>query len=271
LNSAFFISALAAGLDAAIINPLSQEMISALKAFRVLKGIDKDSKEYINFLTLKKDNILTMSANNIDLVKLISSGQKDAAVIKVKTMLEEIEPLVIIENYIVAALEKTGRDFDENKIFLPQLVQAAMCAKACFDVVKSGIKNKDGVYKGKVILATVKGDIHDIGKNIVKVLLQSYGYEVIDLGKDVDAVRIAEETILQNAKLVGLSVLMTTTIPAMKTAVEKIREVSSICKIMVGGAVLNEEYTRFVGADYYAEDAHAGVKIAEQVFLPHAR
>lgn len=264
LNSIFLTSAMTAGLDAGIVNPMSDEIMSAVKAFRVLNGYDKGAEVYIEAFRQTIEPSVAQAAQSSDLIELIATGQKKAAVSVVTGLLGSLKPLEIINKYLVKALDIAGRDYESGKIFLPRLIKVAETAKACFEIVKQDIKLDDQtLVKGKIILATVKGDIHDIGKNIVKVLLQSYGYSVIDLGKDVDGELVAGEVVRHNVKLVGLSALMTTTIPAMKDTIEKIRKVSPTCKIMVGGAVLNQEYAKYVGADHYAQDAMAGIKIAE--------
>lgn len=265
LNSIFLTSALAAGLDAAIINPLSGEMTDALKAFRVLNAEDTGAAEYIKHFG-EVTEVKRINTESRDLITLISSGQKTAAAHAASIMLENTDAIKLIDDYLVPALDLTGKEYESGKIFLPQLIQAAESAKACFEEVKRNIKTGSGIEKGKIVLATVKGDIHDIGKNIVKVLLQSYGYEVIDLGKDVDPQTIVETAVQNSIRLVGLSALMTTTVPSMKTAIEMLRTVCPEAKIMVGGAVMSEEYAKYVGADFYAADARASVKIADKIF-----
>jgi len=275
LNGIFLTAAMTAGLDAGIVNPCSEEINSAIKAFRVLNGNDVGASDYIANFSDTSIVIQTASksmpqvetaAHQTELTSLIGSGQKGAAQAQVRILLQTLQPLEVINNHLVPALNFSGKEYEAGKIFLPQLIQSAESAKACFDVVKSTLgASSVGVSKGKIILATVKGDIHDIGKNIVKVLLQSYGYEVIDLGKDVGAAEIVAQAMTHNVKLIGLSALMTTTIPAMKETIQALSKALPHAKVMVGGAVLNEEYTQFVGADYYANDAMAGVKIAEKV------
>ncbi|MCL2061765.1 MAG: homocysteine S-methyltransferase family protein [Firmicutes bacterium] len=266
LNSIFLTAAMSAGLSSAIVNPLSEEISSAIKAFRVLSGSDKGAADYIAaFSAVSESKASTSEAVHKDLTALISSGQREASKTAIRDLLTTAEPLVIMDTYLIPALDFAGKQYETGKIYLPQLIQAAETAKGCFDVINKVIKTEAGTCKGKIILATVKGDVHDIGKNIVKVLLQSYGYEIIDLGKDVDGDFVASEAAKNRARLVGLSALMTTTIPAMRQTIEKIRISAPQCKVMVGGAVLNEEYAKLVGADYYAPDAMAGVKIAEAV------
>ena len=263
LNGVFLTAALTAGLDAAIVNPMSAEITSVLKAFNVLNGNDAGAEKYIAFFSATSEKKEKPDTSEKDLITLVCAGQKDAAVAAAKAKLTKEEPLKIIDEYLIPALNIAGKEFEAGRLFLPQLVQSAETAKACFDAAREKIRTSDGLSKGKIVLATVKGDIHDIGKNIVKVLLQSYGYEVIDLGKDVEAKFVVEQAALHKVKLVGLSALMTTTITAMKNTIEALRISVPDCKIMVGGAVMSEQYTQFVGADFYAPDAMAGVKIAE--------
>lgn len=276
LNGVFLAAALYAGLDAAIADPLSEEINGALKAFGVLSGADKGAKGYIAAFGasarggaaaggVKEKETAPFDAPP-DLAGLIVSGRKEAASAAVKSLLDGgEEPLNIVDGSLIPALDLAGAQYEKGVIFLPQLIQAAEAAKVCFDAVKAAIPQSGGLSKGKVLLATVRGDIHDIGKNIVKVLLQSYRYEVIDLGRDADCDFVAREAARHKARLAGLSALMTTTLPAMKETIEKIRRTAPGCKIMVGGAVLNEEYARSIGADYYAKDARAGIRIADEV------
>ena len=177
------------------------------------------------------------------------------------------DSLEIINNYIVPALDNVGEGFEKKTVFLPQLLMSANAAKAAFDVIKETLKGKKQETKGKIILATVKGDIHDIGKNIVKVLLENYSFDVIDLGKDVSPEKIVDTAKTENVKLVGLSALMTTTVPAMKETIHLLNKELPDCKTVVGGAVLTEEYAKSIGADKYAKDALETVKYAESIEL----
>ena len=269
LNSIFLIAALAAGLDSAIVNPMDNEIVNAIRAFRVINNNDIGAADYIANSTLLQENAIQNSNPQIipnNLKSLIIAGLKEQSTLTTKELLLEKEPFDIINNYLIPALDFGGREYESGKIFLPQLIKIAETAKKCFDEIKDSIKTRASISKGKIILATVKGDVHDIGKNIVKVLLQSYGYEVIDLGKDVEPQLIVDAAIKHNIKLVGLSALMTTTIPAMAETIKLLSASGINCKTMVGGAVLTPEYTKLVGADFYAKDAMVGVKIADRVF-----
>jgi 5-methyltetrahydrofolate--homocysteine methyltransferase len=176
--------------------------------------------------------------------------------------------MVIVNDILIPALDKTGSEFEKGKVFLPQLILSAGVAQSCFEVIKNKIcnENNEPISKGKVVLATVKGDVHDIGKNIVKVLLENYGYTVIDLGKDVDYQEVVDAVIKHNAKLVGLSALMTTTLVSMRETIKIIRDNNLDCKIVVGGAVLTEDYAMEIGADYYAKDAKEAVDAARKCY-----
>ena len=181
-------------------------------------------------------------------------------------MLESKKALEIVNEHIIPALDKVGADYESGKIFLPQLLMSAETATVAFDVVKESIKGEGSTNKGDIILATVKGDIHDIGKNIVKVILENYGYRVYDLGKDVSAEKVLECAEKTGAYLIGLSALMTTTVPAMEATIKLVKSKIPKAKFMVGGAVLNEEYAQMIGADNYSKDAMEAVKYAKQVF-----
>ena len=183
-----------------------------------------------------------------------------------KQLLETITPMEIINEYLIPSLDKIGEEFEKGTLFLPQLIMAADTAKDSFDVIKTHLANtgEQTESKGKVIVATVKGDIHDIGKNIVKVILENYGYEIIDLGRDVAPEKIVEVVKEENVKLVGLSALMTTTLPAMQETINQLKDLEDI-KVMVGGAVLTEDYSKQIGADYYSKDAKMAVDIAKEV------
>lgn len=182
-------------------------------------------------------------------------------------MLQTMDSMEIINAHLIPALDKAGSEFETGKIFLPQLIMAADVAQAAFAVIKEVISknNSESVSKGKIVLATVKGDVHDIGKNIVKVLLENYGYTVIDLGKDVDYQKVVDAVIEHDVKLVGLSALMTTTLVSMEETIKLIRNNNLDCKIMVGGAVLTPDYAEKIGADFYSKDAKESVDIAKQV------
>ena len=275
VNSAFFTLALNAGLSLAIMNPSSVEMQKAYHTYLALSGLDEGFREYIDFaatlpvstgtaavIAKKEDD----SAEKSPLHRAIVRGMaRDAAKLADET-LEKESALDVINGHIIPALDEVGAGFEAHKLFLPQLLLAADAASAAFGAVKAKMKGNEGESRGKIILATVKGDIHDIGKNIVKMLLENYGYEVIDLGRDVSYETILDSTKQNNVRLVGLSALMTTTVPAMSEAVEAIHRECPDCMVMVGGAVLNDEYAKKIGADHYAPDAMGAVRYAESLF-----
>lgn len=266
LNSVFLAAAFGAGLDAAIINPMSEEVMKAVHAFRVLNNQDKDAGEYISRYSAAQEQTAQKPVTNKSLKDLIIEGRREEAGAKTEELLKTTEPLAIIDNEFIPALDIVGERYEKGILFLPQLIQSAEAVKQGFDLLKAALPKDSGVSKGRIVLATVYGDIHDIGKNIVKMLLENYGYEVIDLGKDVPVETVVDTVRDKNVKLVGLSALMTTTVKSMKDTIAALREANLDCKVMVGGAVLNEEYVEFVGADYYAKDARASVKIAAEFF-----
>ena len=290
INSTFYASALNAGLTAGIINPSSSAMKSVYDSYLAIKGFDDNCLSFINAYAgtvsaeaqLKKvmeegavassDAKEKNASDDISKTKLgnaIIKGLKENCKTFTKAELESgTDPLDVINNYIVPALDYVGVGFEKNTIFLPQLLMSAEGAQVCFEVIKDKL-NSEGVKnepKGKVILATVKGDIHDIGKNIVKVLLENYSFEVIDLGKDVPPELIVETAIKENIHLVGLSALMTTTVVSMEETIKALREANVDCKVVVGGAVLNQEYADMIGADAYCKDAMQTVRYAEEFF-----
>ncbi|NLJ58490.1 MAG: dihydropteroate synthase [Tissierellia bacterium] len=268
INETFLAIALAAGLDLPIINPNDQAMMDKIYAFKVLYNYDKGSVEFIKKYgqgAVKKKE----STRSYNLKELVIKGLKDNAALATEELLGKKNELQVVNEFLIPALDQVGDDFEKGRIFLPQLIQAAETVKVSFDVLKKSLKDKgsEDISKGKIILATVKGDIHDIGKNIVKVILENYNYEIIDLGKDVSWERILEEVKKYNEHvLVGLSALMTTTMRSMEETIEKLCENNLDCTIMVGGAVLTPEYAKSMGADYYGKDAKAAVEIAKKVF-----
>lgn len=265
----FLTMALTNGLDLPIINPNVPDMVGAVRAFNVLAGYDKNSLEYV--AAYGGANSPASAAPNtnepITLEHVIANGLKAEGARLTEELLKTADPMTIINGTLIPALDKTGADFESGKIFLPQLILSAGVAQACFEVIKNHLAKtgEKSVSKGKIILATVKGDIHDIGKNIVKVLLENYGYEVIDLGKDVPYELVVDTVREQNVRLVGLSALMTTTLGSMERTIALLREAKLDCKVMVGGAVLTPEYARKIGADFYAKDAKESCDIAKQV------
>lgn len=262
INGAFFTMALSAGLSAAIMNPFSDVMMNAYRTFRVLSGLDLSAADYIASLSEKKDGVA------IDTLKgAVIKGLSDKARVYTEALLKEKAALAVVNEDIIPALDEVGRGFESGKMFLPQLLAAADAAKAAFEAVKDDMPKGETVgEERKVILATVKGDIHDIGKNIVKVMLENYGYTVIDLGRDVSPDAIVSAVKEHDAKLVGLSALMTTTVSSMEETIKALRKAGLTCKVVVGGAVLNREYADMIGADRYAKDAAETVRYADEVF-----
>lgn len=277
LNKTFLAMALQAGLDLPIMNPADEGMKEIINAFEVLSNIDKDGKDYISKYGVKnsekgiskESGVKEDNIKEKDLKQIIIDGMEEEAVEATEELLKTTDPLEIVNSYVIPALDTVGDEYEAEDIFLPQLIQSAETVKKSFEVIKKSIlaKGEKGIEKGRIVLATVKGDIHDIGKNIVKVLLENYGFDVIDLGKDVPIEKVVEAVKENNIKLVGLSALMTTTVVNMKKTIEALRENNLDCKVFVGGAVLNESYAEMIGADFYARDARESVKIAEEIFL----
>lgn len=303
INTAFLTMALEHGLDLPIMNPNNAAMMGAVDAYRVLCGEDSGSQAYVEKYhgqvvetklaakeaaggQIKKNESSdetgsgegnASSKNGVLTEKLryaVLKGIKDSAGEDTRELLKEQEPLALVNGILIPALDQVGVEFEEGRLFLPQLLQSAGAAQAAFEVIKQYMASQPkqegageaAISKGKIILATVKGDIHDIGKNIVKVVLENYGYQVIDLGKDVPVETVVETAKQTKAPLVGLSALMTTTVVHMEATIQAIREAGLDCKIMVGGAVLTPEYAKKIGADYYAKDAKQSADIAKEVF-----
>lgn len=269
LNRTFLAAALTAGLDAPILNPLSKDMTSTVDAFNVLWNIDKNSKKYINsYSSFEGKPTIKESFNNSDLNKVIIDGLKEEASGLTNELLKTMSEMEIVNKYLIPSLDIVGKKYESGEIFLPQLLQSAETVKKAFEVIKESILASSGnkLIKGSIVLATVRGDIHDIGKNIVKILLENYGFEVIDLGKDVHANDVVNAVRDGNIKLVGLSALMTTTVRSMEETIKALRESNLDCRVFVGGAVLNEDYAEMIGADFYAKDATHSVKIAREFF-----
>lgn len=273
INSVFFALALENGLNAAIMNPHSGEMMKAYRSFLALKCMDANCVGYIAFAQQVQDTGMIQVSQKAqekeetaqgDLIYAIVKGLSDAARTEAEKLCQTREALEVINQYIVPALDQVGKGFEQKTVFLPQLLLSAEAAKAAFEQVKEHI-TVSGEEKYPVILATVKGDIHDIGKNIVKVLLESYGFPVIDLGRDVAPERIVQEAKQRNVPLVGLSALMTTTVGAMEETIKLLRRDAPNCKVVVGGAVLTEDFARQIGADKYAADAMETVRYAEEL------
>lgn len=264
INTAFFTLALQSGLSAGIINPKSSSMMNAYYSFNALSGLDDNCTEYIESVTETQQ---TVQETNVTLHTAIVKGMKDEAGACAKELLKNTAPLDVINSYIIPALDEVGAGFEQNKIFLPQLLMSADSAKAAFDVIKEYmiLNNAEEKSGNKIVLATVHGDIHDIGKNIVKVLLSNYGFDVIDLGKDVPEETVLQTVIENDVKLVGLSALMTTTVPAMEKTIELLHK-NTDAKVLVGGAVLTKSYAKMINADWYAKDAMESVRIAKAFF-----
>ena len=274
VNSTFFACALERGLSAAIMNPYSADMMRTYYTYRVLHGMDESCADYIaradGFSTVGGGNtaVTVQKAEAKSLGDAIAGGMKNSAASLTREMLSSgCAPLDLVKNEIIPALDKVGKGFENKTVYLPQLLTAAEAAKEAFEVIKAKLSEErsDTPAKCRVIIATVKGDIHDIGKNIVKLLLENYGFSVTDLGKDVPPERIALEALKTGAPLVALSALMTTTVPAMEATIGLLREKAPDCKIMVGGAVLTKEYAERIGADFYGKDAMEAVRYAERV------
>lgn len=265
INSTFFSMALQSGLDCAIMNPFSTEMMNAYYSFCALKGYDNNCTDYISYATKTEQKTVTVKAD-MTLHKAIVKGVTEIAVDLTKELVATTSPLEIIDGFIIPALNEIGDDFENKKAYLPQLLMSAEAASASFEVLKSKMNKSDIDDNRSVILATVKGDIHDIGKNIVKVMLESYGFKVYDLGKDVEPQEIVDCAIKYNCKLVGLSALMTTTVPAMADTIKLLKQVNKSIKVIVGGAVLTKSYAEMINADFYAPDAMATVRYAENFY-----
>lgn len=272
LNANFYTMALEAGLDAGIINPASEDMMCSYRSFLALTGQDPNFEGYIGQYggteaseTGKKH---PETSGEIPLEAAIEKGMKKEAAWAAEQLLKEQDSLSIINRYLIPALDRVGKGFEKGTVFLPQLLMSADAAKQAFSVLKEAMPAQIEGEKDrpKVILATVKGDIHDIGKNIVKVLLENYSFDVLDLGKDVPPEDILKKAVDEDVKLVGLSALMTTTVASMEETIRLLRREKPDCRVMVGGAVLNQEYADMIGADFYGKDAMQSVYYAQEIF-----
>jgi 5-methyltetrahydrofolate--homocysteine methyltransferase len=269
ITSAFLTQALANGLSLPIVNPNQSVIMDAIYAHKVLHMQDENSQNYIARYANKQENKpAAIKSSEMSLHEAILKGLKKDAAIQAQKELEHMDELELIEKHLIPSLDEVGDLYENGTLFLPQLLGAANAANAVFEVIKKSMAEKGtkAIAKDKIIMATVQGDIHDIGKNIVKTVLENYGYQVIDLGKDVAPELIVEECIKQDCKLVGLSALMTTTLPSMEKTIQLLQKLENPPKVMVGGAVLTPEYAKQMGADYYSKDAKAGVEIAREVF-----
>ena len=291
LNTTFLTMAMYAGLDLAIMNPSSEEMMAAVYAYNVLTNRDKQSGRYIAryadqvpasaaLAKAMQDKAASgvpaaaeaagpaVSGPYAPLMKAVEQGLKGEAAACTKALLAEKEPLELVDEALIPALDIVGVKYEKGKLFLPQLLQAASAAQSAFDEIKTAIAQRGGAEasKGRIVLATVKGDVHDIGKNIVKVILENYGFEVIDLGRDVPVEAVVETVREKDVHLVGLSALMTTTLKSMEETIAALHAAKLDCKVMVGGAVLTPEYAEKIGADWYAKDAKQSADIAKEFF-----
>ena len=269
ITVSFLTQAMHAGLDLPIVNPNKSAVMDAIASFRVLSGEDRDSEAYIRrFANASAEPVPAAKSGaemTLDEAILRGLGAETAAL--TEKALAEMDELAVVDRLLIPALDRVGERYEKGELFLPQLMKAAGAACAGFEVIKTRILRRGGetVSRGKIILATVRGDIHDIGKNIVRVVLENYGYTVIDLGRDVPPQTVVETAVRENVRLVGLSALMTTTVTSMAETIAALRKSGHDCKIMVGGAVLTEDYAAQIGADYYAKDAKQGADIAKKV------
>lgn len=269
INSTFLTMAMECGLDLPIINPNIASMAGAVRAYRLLSGYDRGGAEFISVYGGDTAKPAPAAVQEVDIAYAVANGLKAECAAAAERLLSGgTDPMTLINEQLIPALDVAGERFEKGSIFLPQLIQSAGAAQAAFDVVKRVISERggDSESRGRVVLATVKGDIHDIGKNIVKTLLENYGFEVIDLGKDVDYQAVVDAAVKYDVRLVGLSALMTTTLKSMEATIALLRENNVNCKVVVGGAVLTPEYAEKIGADFYAKDAKETVDIARRVY-----
>jgi len=263
INETFLSMALSYGLDLPIINPNAEGMMNVISAYNVLSAVDKNANEYI----LKHSDSVKeeIKETTMDLKQIIIQGLKEKAKSAALKLMETEKPFDIVDKYLIPALDIVGKKYEKGEAFLPQLIQSAEAVKCCVEAIKEITKTEEKLSKGKIIIATVKGDVHDIGKNIVKIILENYGYEIIDLGKDVKTKDVLEAIEKYNVKLIGLSALMTTTVVSMEETIREINKKYPDVRVMVGGAVLTLEYAEKIGADYYGKDAGAAVEIAKKI------
>jgi len=270
VNTAFFTIALSKGLSAGIINPNSEAMMAAYHSYCALNGSDSQCADYIAQYSSQEEQTKAAvdKSGEISLFDAVVRGLSESAYQAAKRGLESKKPLEVIDGALIPALDKVGQGFEKKTVFLPQLLMSADAAKAGFDAIKEHLQAEggDSASKGTVVIATVKGDIHDIGKNIVKVLLENYGFSVIDLGKDVPPELVVETAKEHDVKLVGLSALMTTTVANMELTIKMLKKELPGCKVMVGGAVLTQTYADMIGADFYSKDAMGSVRYANELF-----
>lgn len=281
VNRTFLALAMEHGLDLPIINPNNEDMMGTIFAFELLHNRDKNAQRFIErykdavtgSMERKKEESQGSGTGNDDgkqkndLFYTLEKGLKTETVKIVDNLLKSVDEMTVINRHLIPALDRIGKGFEQGSIFLPQMMQAATAAQAGFDRIKETLINtgKEQVSKGRIVIATVKGDIHDIGKNIVKVILDNYGYDVIDLGRDVPVEKVVETVVEKEVRLLGLSALMTTTLKSMEETIEAVKRAKPDCKFMVGGAVLTSEYAEKIGADYYCKDAMKSVEAAKAV------
>ncbi len=277
VNQNFLTMAMTCGLDLPIINPNLEAMMAAVRSYHLLMNIDKEARDFIaaygnatvsTSITTGGAAVQAAPVGERTLAQIVVSGLKGEAPAAVRALLETTDAMTVVDDILIPALDQVGADFEAGRVFLPQLIQAAGAAQAAFEVIRERLSAQpggDGAPKGTIVLATVKGDIHDIGKNIVKVLLENYGYPVVDLGRDVEPAAVAEAVKKHAAPLVGLSALMTTTLGSMEATIRLLRREQLPCKVVVGGAVLTADYAQKIGADFYAKDAKESVDVARRV------
>ena len=269
LNQSFLTMAMQAGLSMPIMNPNQAAMMDAVRSYRVLQGIDVDSQEYIRIYAQQKreGGKPHIESVHINIEESIMRGLKEETRQLCTKLLSEKEPLQIVNEHLIPALDAVGARYEKKEIYLPQLINAATASQCAFEEIRRSVQagGLESISKGKIILATVKGDVHDIGKNIVKVVLENYGYQVFDLGKDVPVETVVETAIKEQVRLIGLSALMTTTLKSMEETIQALHERGHECKIMVGGAVVSADYAKQIHADYYARDAKESADIAKEV------
>ena len=277
INQNFLTMAMTKGLDLPILNPNVDTMMAAVRSYHLLMNIDREARDFIaayggaavtTSIEGPRETQPAAQAGQKDLGAVVAAGLRGEAAAATRALLEQKDPMEIVDQVLIPALDQVGADFEAGRVFLPQLIQSAGAAQAAFEVIRAQMPARpegEQGEKGPIVLATVKGDIHDIGKNIVKVLLENYGYTVIDLGKDVDPEAVVTAARERGAPLVGLSALMTTTLPSMEETIARLRAAGLPCKVVVGGAVLTAEYAQKIGADFYARDAKQSVDVARQV------
>ena len=269
INATFLTLALSRGLDLAIINPNSEEMMARVLSFLALTAKDENCKNYVARYKQTQESAAKIESQSTEktLKDCVIQGLKGKSAEIAQSLLKTFSPLDIVDNELIPALDEVGSDYEKGVKFLPELLSSATAAQSAFEVIKEHIAKTGtkSASKGQIVLATVKGDVHDIGKNIVKVVLENYGYTIFDLGRDVEPQKILDTILEKNIKLVGLSALMTTTVKSMEETIKLIKQ-NSDCKIMVGGAVLTEDYALKIGADYFAKDAKQSADIAKKFF-----